>query len=466
MCAGDGRRVRDPDAPLAPALPSRPANDLPRPRKYRKPEDRWDQNDVRDRVPRRSPSTSARRWRFVEAIGQDRIDELPALPRHHPLRAELTACRGLVGGAGHPREPREGGLDGTRSTGRAWGHLRALAGDHDGALGDTSPGTRAQASIDSAWTTRRRVATASGTSAGRRAEAGQGLDVEAWLPGEARVGSTAAAAATTAGSAAPVAATTAGAGSAAGCRPGMSKRRDRVTYAGGATLTAGVKPRPSRRAARRRGTGRRCEERRGSDRLRRGHDGAHLGVGSAAGSGRRRGRRACRSPGRGPRPSPRSAGRPGRSARRRDQGGPATADGSAAAGRRASRSGRPRASAMHWARPGRPRVRVSSRRRPVAAATAPAAAATARALGMSAWTAMPSARATSIGPAPFLVISIEEAARFGERSPVGRGGGQGRVHRAPCHRASGSTSQAEAAPGSDGGAWPAGGGLGQPAEEP
>jgi arylsulfatase A-like enzyme len=55
-------------------------DDLPRgPELYRKPEDRWDQNDVAAEFPEVAEHLELALRRFVEALGQDRIDELPML---------------------------------------------------------------------------------------------------------------------------------------------------------------------------------------------------------------------------------------------------------------------------------------------------------------------------------------------------------------------------------------------------
>ena len=55
-------------------------DDLPRgPELYRKPEDRWDQNDVAAEQPEVAEHLELALRRFVEAIGQDRIEDVPPL---------------------------------------------------------------------------------------------------------------------------------------------------------------------------------------------------------------------------------------------------------------------------------------------------------------------------------------------------------------------------------------------------
>ena len=55
-------------------------DDLARgPELYRKPEDRWDQNDVAAEFPEVAEHLELALRRFVDAVGQDRLDELPPL---------------------------------------------------------------------------------------------------------------------------------------------------------------------------------------------------------------------------------------------------------------------------------------------------------------------------------------------------------------------------------------------------
>ena len=50
-----------------------------RPELYRKPEDRWDQNDVAAQHPEVAEHLELTLRRFVEAVGRDALDALPAL---------------------------------------------------------------------------------------------------------------------------------------------------------------------------------------------------------------------------------------------------------------------------------------------------------------------------------------------------------------------------------------------------
>jgi hypothetical protein len=56
----------DPDEPRSPEL-------------YRKPEDRWDQNDVAAENPDVADHLELTLRRFVEAVKRDSVDELPPL---------------------------------------------------------------------------------------------------------------------------------------------------------------------------------------------------------------------------------------------------------------------------------------------------------------------------------------------------------------------------------------------------
>ena len=61
-------------------VPVEPDPDEPRPPElYRKPEDRWDQNDVVAEHPEVAEHLELTLRRFVEAIGRDAIDDLPPL---------------------------------------------------------------------------------------------------------------------------------------------------------------------------------------------------------------------------------------------------------------------------------------------------------------------------------------------------------------------------------------------------